>query len=356
LAAFWKEDWDTVRQHHIDWWKGEGMVLFVHAPRDEPLEVLPCPEKPATLEAAWTDPVYRARKAEYDMSRTYFGGDAFPRFDTAIGPGNLATFIGSEPIFTDDSVWYRPCIDNPDGAPPLRLDPAQKWFRVQRAIVEEGIKLNRGRFVVGMPDLIENIDTLSSLRGALNLMADLIDQPDWVKEKLAEINQVFYAAFDIFYAMIETPWGGNCFSPFEIWGPGKTGKVQCDAAAMFSPQMFAEFVVPPMTEQCQWLDYSMYHLDGAHSLCHLDHLLAIDALDAIEWTPNPKVAPAGHSDWYGLYRRILDAGKSVHATYITPDLVIPLLDAVGGRGMYIAVEAASEAEARALVEQAEQYR
>ena len=38
---------------------------------------------------------------------------------------------------------------------------------------------------------------------------------------------------------------------------------------------------PGLTEQCQWLDWSIYHLDGEHAMCHLDALLEIDALDAI---------------------------------------------------------------------------
>ena len=69
----------------------------------------------------------------------------------------------------------------------------------------------------------------------------------------------------------------STFGAFGIWAPGKTAKLQCDASAMFSPDMFQRFVVPSLTEQCEWLDYSMYHLDGSQAMCHLDALLGIDA-------------------------------------------------------------------------------
>ena len=36
-----------------------------------------------------------------------------------------------------------------------------------------------------------------------------------------------------------------------------------------------------------------------------------------------------------MYRRILDAGKSVQAVGVKPEEVVPLLDAVGGEGMYV---------------------
>ena len=35
------------------------------------------------------------------------------------------------------------------------------------------------------------------------------------------------------------------------------------------------------------------------------------------------------------YRRILEAGKSVQAIGVRPEEIVPLLDAVGGKGMYI---------------------
>ena len=38
-------------------------------------------------------------------------------------------------------------------------------------------------------------------------------------------------------------------------------------------------------EQCRWLDHSLYHLDGTQALHQLPALLAIEELDAIEWTP-----------------------------------------------------------------------
>jgi hypothetical protein len=132
--------------------------------------------------------------------------------------------------------------------------------------------------------------------------------------------------------------------------------VQCDAAAMISPAMFQRFVVPALSEQCEWLDYSLFHLDGEHCIRHLEALLSIDALDGIEWTPNPKVPSGGSPAWYGMYRQILDAGKSVQAVGVKPEEVLPLLDAVGGKGMYIMTTFESEAQAEEMAKNVEPYR
>jgi hypothetical protein len=209
---------------------------------------------------------------------------------------------------------------------------------------------------VGCPDLVENIDILSALRGSQNLLMDLIENPDWVSEKVAENNAVWFEAYNRIYEIIKDEDGNACYQSFNLWGTGKTAKVQCDASAMFSPDMFERFVLPALTEQCNRLDYSMFHPDGHQCIPHLDLLLSIESLDAVEWTPDPQVPGGGSPQWYSMYPKILDAGKSVQAILVQPEEVIPLLDAVGGKGMYIRTSVDSEEEAELLVRNVEQYR
>ena len=49
----------------------------------------------------------------------------------------------------------------------------------------------------------------------------------------------------------------------------KAGWATIDASAMFSTPMFRRFVAPALTAQCEWLDYSLYHLDGTQAVHHL---------------------------------------------------------------------------------------
>ena len=213
-----------------------------------------------------------------------------------------------------------------------------------------------GKYIASCPDLIENIDALAALRDTETLLIDMTVRPEWVEEKLHEINRAWFAVYQRIYDLIKLPDGSSAFSAFAVWGPGKTAKVQCDASAMFSPEMFHRFVVPDLTEQCEWLDHSLFHLDGFQCMCHLDSLLAIDGLDCIEWTPDPTVPKGGDPRWYPMYRKILDAGKCVQAEGVEPAEMEPLLDAVGGKGMYFYLNVSDDREAEALVELAERYR
>lgn len=355
-TLLWKENWDRTRSRLTAWWKREGLALCVTAPREKPALAIPRPARPASIRDFWIDPNYRLAKAEYEMSHTYYGGESFPYFDTNIGPGNLATFLGSEPGYDPETVWYNPCIRDPDSHPPLRFHQDNPHYQEQMVIIEKGVASSAGRYLVGIPDLIENIDILASLRGSEPLLTDMIDRPAFVEKRVDEINQIWFKVFDLIAARVKDPWGGTAWCAFRIWGKGRTAKLQCDASAAFSPAMLHRFVVPALTEQCRWLDNSLYHLDGTQCICHLDELLAIDELDAIEWTPQAGKPDGGSPEWYELYRRILRAGKSVQAVGVKPAEVIPLLDAVGPKGMFVMVEASSEAEARALEDKAEAYR
>jgi hypothetical protein len=363
MNSAWKPDASSspvgrerIRERTVAWWRREGLVLWLTAPTDAPPVDLLDPPEPDRLERFWLDPVYRARKNECRLARTYFGGEAFPFMETNIGPGNLATFIGSEPEFAPTTVWYKPCITDPETHPPLRFDPANRRFREQAAIIEECRRVSAGRFPIGMPDLIENVDIVASLRDTQTLMCDLVERPGWVKEMVQTVNLIYFQVFDLLRGQIVDEWGGNVFSAFCIWGPGRTAKLQCDASAMFSRRMFDEIVLPSLDAQCRWLEYSLYHLDGTQACHHLDSLLSIPALDAIEWTPQAGIPGGGDPLWYDLYRRIKRGGKGVQAVGVKPEEVIPLLDAVGPEGMFIMCSAPDEATARELEAQVERYR
>lgn len=356
MGNLWKENWDQARANIVKWWNREGPCLTVFAPKDKPWEDVACPPEPADLELRWLDPHYRVKSSMYRLSRTYHGGEAFPQIDVNIGPGSLGTFVGSEPDLAPSTIWYRTCIEDPDTHPEIRFNPDDYWFNLHRVLLQTGLRLSKGRFLVGMPDLIENIDILAQMRDAQTLMVDMIERPEWVEKCVTQINRLFFDAFDKLYDVIKTPWGGNAFCPFALWGPGKTAKLQCDASAMFSTEMYNRFVMPALIEQCRWLDYSLYHLDGTTAMHHLDSLLSIDALDAIEWTPQSGLEPGGHPRWYPMYKKIIDAGKCVQAVGVAPSDVKPILDACGANGLYMMVRAENESEARRLEDLVDKYR
>jgi hypothetical protein len=357
----WKENWEETQNHFVDWWKRDGMVLTVGGGSAVPLHEMVA--EPSYTKEGYGDeafartPAKQAGYNHYRLSSREYIADALPLADFGLGPGTLSVYLGAIPIF-DGTVWYKPCIteDDPTHYPEIRFDKNNEWWKISAASARECAAMARGKYLVGCPDLIENIDTLAALRDTEQLLIDMVTRPEWVEQKLHEINQAWFDVYQRIYDIIKLEDGSSSFAAFAIWGPGKTAKVQCDASALFSPEMFDRFVVPDLSEQCEWLDNSLYHLDGHQCLCHLDSLLSIEALDCVEWTPDPQVPGGGDACWYETYRKILDAGKCVQAIGVKPEELEPLLDAVGGKGMYISSDYRDEAEAEKLLTLAAGYR
>ena len=357
----WKSNWDETKQRFLKWWEHKGLLVGMWgAPETENCihESAAAPVKPADITTRYCDAAFRAAENHYRLARSIFPLDVLPTASTDLGPGSLATFIGARPDFAQDTVWFYPCMEEdlePEKRPPLRFDENHPWWKTSEAVIRACVEASRGKYIVGCPDLVENMDVLSSLRGAQTLCMDMAERPEWIEEKIKEITQVWFAAYQRIYDLIKLEDGSSTFGAFYIWGPGKVAKVQCDASAMFSPRMYKRFVVPALTEQCAWLDHSLYHLDGTQAMVHLDALLQIEPLDAIEWTPQAGIETGGHKRWHEMYRRILGAGKSVQVVNVELNEIQPLLDTIGPKGVYILIQFKDQHEADQALKLVEPY-
>lgn len=357
----WKHNWQDTKERFLKWWNHEGLMVGMWGAPDMGRTVhaeLPEPAAPESLDERWCDAAYRAAQNEYQLSRSIFPADVLPIANTDLGPGSLALLCGARPDFGLDTVWYHPCAKDEIDAvqlPPVCFDLQNPWWQLTEEIIRQNVQRSQGNYLVGCPDLVENIDVLSSLCGPQTVCVLTVEQPEWVEQKIAEINELWFAAFQRIYDLIKLDDGSSAFGVFFLWGPGKVAKVQCDFSAMLSPKMYRRFVLPSLKTQCDWLDHSLYHLDGTQAIRHLDALLEIEALDAIEWTPQAGVEGGGHSRWYDLYRQILAAGKSVQVVNVTHREVIPLFDAIGPHGVYILTEFENERDAEQLLKSVEPY-
>lgn len=68
-----------------------------------------------------------------------------------------------------------------------------------------------------------------------------------------------------------------------LWVPGKFYPVENDLSLLISTDMYREFFLEELVNEINYLDYSMYHLDGEGALHHLDMILNIPKLNAVQW-------------------------------------------------------------------------
>ncbi len=359
MSIEWKTNWPETRQHLLDWWDHKGFVLShwgTGMDTGGSLYGIDAVEEPASPVQRHTDVEWIGRNEVYRLSRNWQGADFLPIAYPDYGTVSLATFMGVEPRFEDEYILYHPTGLSPENNRTLTLDRDGKSYRTIRNAALNLRDRSEGRYFVSYPAFMPGLDVLAELRGTQELLMDLILNPEWVKEKQAEINTCFFDCYNEFYNELKGSDGGSMNGWFMIWGPGKTSLAQCDFCAMISPDMFEEFEAPYLREHCDTLDNTLFHLDGPDALNKLDILLEIESLDAIQWTPGPQRPQGGDPCWYDMYKRIKAAGKSVQAPWVRPEEALPLLNEVGPEGMYVMVDFKNRKEVDEVMKQLEQFR
>ena len=240
-----------------------------------------------------------------------FLGESFPNLNVDFGPGSLAAYLGSDISFKEDTIWFHPCIEDWDEVPAFRFDPENPWFQKHLALVKRCRELAGDDFYVDMPDLMENLDVLASLKNAQELLCDMLEDPDSIKERVRQVDDIYYEYYDRFYDTIKDTEGGNAYTVFQIWGPGRTVKLQCDLSAMISPDYFRDFVQESLRRQAQGADQVLYHLDGPQAIRHLDALMEIEEIDALQWTSGDAGPDGTLEEWDAIYDKARAAGKSL---------------------------------------------
>jgi hypothetical protein len=353
--SLWKTNWEESRQHYLDWWAGKGLVISMweHLQKDgAPHELIQEPAPAADWSQYWFDPQWRADNLHYQLSRTSFKGDILPVANTHLGPGSLAAILGSDLEGSQDTIWIH---QRKDQSSTIVLDEANPWWKLHLDLIKACQRRAQGRYFVGCPDLIEGLDTLASLFGTQPVLLDMVDQPEALEAQLQTVNDIWFEVFERIYNEINVN-GEMTFCYFSLWAPGRMAKLQCDLSGMFSAKRFRRFVQPFIRQQCQRLDYALYHLDGVDAVRHLDALLEIEELNAIQWTPGIGQPQGGDPCWFDLYKRIRAAGKAIMPSQVDVNQLQALLDAVGPQGVHVLMNFTTERDIDAALEIASHYR
>lgn len=355
----WKQNWPETRQHFMDWWKGDGFVISHWGSGLETgksLRSIENPGLPVSHEQRHTDIDWILRSEEYRLSCNYHGADFLPLVFPDYGTVTLSTFYGVKTRYEKEYILYHPTELSPENDRKLIFDPKNKEF-LDMLNISRALKNNSSdRYAVGFPALPPGLDALAEIRGTQDLLMDLVMNPDWVKEKLQEINKAYFEYYEQFYQTLKGADDSSVYGWFMFWGPGRVALAQCDFCAMISPEMFQEFEIPLLRDHCQHMDHTLFHLDGPAAINKLDAILEVEELGAVEFTPGPQVPQGGDPEWYDMYRKIKAAGKSVQAVEMKAEEVVPLMDAVGPEGMYLMVNFQNRDEVESVLKSVEQYR
>lgn len=353
-----KEDIDRVRERLYAFWECEAIdraCVSVVAPRGPgaPISMFQNPEqlqdRPEELRKYWEDPETIYRNNIRRLENTFLGGETLPVVFQNYGTSGHCNYFGAQPQYGNDTIWFDPVWDSLEEARTAYTEePLRRHLEIARYLTERA----GDDYFVGMPDSTGTIDALGHLYGTENVLLDMIAEPELVKEAVRIVNEGWIKTNEMFYQVSREHNGGGVHAWMHLLAPGRLTHMQCDMSVMFSPDMYRDFVMAELEQQMEWLEYPVYHFDGVEQERHLDLLLSLKKLKAIQWTAVAGQPSASH--YLPILQRMQKAGKAL-IIMCPPSDIRPLLDGLSANGLYLHTETDTCEEARDVIRCVEQH-
>jgi hypothetical protein len=177
-----------------------------------------------------------------------------------------------------------------------------------------------------------------------------MDCPDYVREFDLYLMKLWMEVHDTFYQITrESAEGSTTWPGVNIWSPGRTYFSMCDFSYMISPKMFIDIFLPAIEMQVNYLDHSMYHLDGVGAFAHVDAICGLSKLNGIQVIPGDGKPSALH--YMDVLKKIQRAGKNLQII-LPPEEVETALQNLSSKGLLITTRCKTEEDARDLLKKA----
>ncbi len=270
------------------------------------------------LKEKWMDFEFRIEEQTTRLERTMFMGDAIPIIWPNMGPEIYSAWCGCGYNYGENTTWSEPCIhDWEKDADKGNLDRSHPLLLKTIQYTDMLIEASRGRFIVGLTDFHPGGDHIAALRDPQELCFDMIENVEQVRKKLNRSYPEYFETYNLFYNKLR-----NAGMPITTWTPivseTKYYVPSNDFSCMVSKATFDDLFLPGIVEECKFLDRSIYHLDGPGALRHLDSLLEIKELNAVQWVCG--AGNEGFERWLPVYRKIQEAGKAAQVILDIKDL------------------------------------
>jgi hypothetical protein len=325
------EDLPNIAERFEAWW--------AHGVLDRPIFIATAnsnPSRPITRRLELLEQPAAWLKAKFtDMVQTLHVGDALPSIRVDFGPVLLGGLLGGKVEFGSDTTWTHPFIDDDwSNAPDWTIRDDKGWWALLQQLTELVAKDAAGRYLLRTPDLGGSGDVLLNLRGSAKLCLDIVDRPDRVRQAIDGIYPSWNRAFTELYRTTMAK-GTGLIHWLGLWSNRPYMIPACDLSALVGPRQFNTILLPDIARQAATVGRSVFHLDGPDAARHIDALLKVPEIQAIQFTPGAGTPSA--LAWVDMFREIQRQKRSV--LIICPaDEVLTLCEALRPEGLAILID------------------
>ena len=227
-----------------------------------------------------------------------------------------------------------------------RLDRENPWFRKYMEFVETLIRRSDGRYPISHGPELGPADLHAVLRGHSESVFDLMDEPKKSAELLMNLGCVFVEFFQEAWKRIPLYHGGYFDAQYQLWAPGPIIRMQEDATAVVSPDLYRRLVQPVDRMIAKQFACNFIHLHSS-SMFILDAFLEIEELRCFEINIEPFSIPVQGMIKY--FKMVQDANRPllIRGSF-TEDEMHLVLDSLDPRGLYLHIMPESKEEVDVL--------
>jgi hypothetical protein len=292
-----------------------------------------------TLKERWWDCAYQIELFEYKLRHSVFNAETFPVFWPNLGPEVYTAFFGAELEYREVTSYAVPLLTDWSELERLELDFGNPYFRKLEEMTRLALERCAGRYLVGYTDIHAGIDCAAAFRDPQQFCTDLLLEPEKALRLVEISSRDFHTVYNHFDGMLKehnqlsVTWMGiPSYEKMHI--PG------CDFASMLSPDDFDRFVLPFIKREIAPMTHNVFHVDGKGVARHLDKLLELPEINAIQWVQGMGL-DTPIMQWVPLIRRVQAAGKSL-VIDLQMDELEPFMEAVSPVGILLCIDAGVE--------------
>jgi hypothetical protein len=163
----------------------------------------------------------------------------------------------------------------------IGFDRNSPWFKKYMEFIDVLVKSSAGRYPVSHGTLTGPLDYVVSLRGHEQTIYDLMLDPEPAAALIERMGTFFIDITKEAWARIPLFHGGYYDAQYNIWSPDTIIRMQEDAVAVLSPDLYRKYLKPVDARVAASFNSSFIHLH-ATSMIVLDQMLEIPQLKCYE--------------------------------------------------------------------------
>lgn len=217
----------------------------------------------------------------------------------------------------------------------VRLDRDNPWYRKYMEFADALVRVADGRFPVSHSPEVGPTDLHAILRGHTESILDLMVDPEQSSELLWNLGHIFRDVTDDIWKRLPRFYGGYFDAQYSLWAPGSIVRMQEDATAVYSPELYRKFVQPVDRMIAAQYENPLIHLHST-SMFLLDAFLEIEDIKCYEINQDAIGPPV--SEMVPYFQRVQQNRRPLFVRgSFTPDEMRLLMDSLEPRGLFLNV-------------------